>query len=139
MDMREVDAFPASTIKAEDLELKDAKLTITGVEMSEIGQGTDKEIKPFVSFQGTPKKLVLNKTNFSRIVHVTGEADTDNWAGHHISLYKDMTDFQGKLVPCVRVRIDGVAATQGPQAVQLGPPHPSESTDNTPSIEDIPF
>jgi hypothetical protein len=137
--MREADAFPASTIKAEDLELKDAILTITGVEMSEIGQGSDKEIKPFVSFRGTTKKLVLNKTNFSRIVHVTGQPDTDNWAGHQISLYKDMTDFQGKLVPCVRVRIDGVATTQGPQAVQSEPPHPSESTDNTPSIEDIPF
>ena len=131
--MREVDAFPASTIKAEDLELKDAILTIAGVEMSEIGQGADKEIKPFVSFRGTTKKLVLNKTNFSRIVHVTGQPDTDNWAGHQISLYKDMTDFQGKLVPCVRVRIDGVATTPP------GPPHPSESTDNTPSIEDIPF
>ena len=98
----------------------------------EIGQGKDKEMKPIVSFKGTEKTLVLNKTNFNRIAHLTQQPDTDDWAGHQITLFVDVTEYQGKSVNCIRIQM---APPQSPVQVDYNPDPKAEA----PSLDDIPF
>lgn len=35
---------------------------------------------------------------------MTGQDDSDDWKGRRVTLYRDTTHFQGKTVPCIRVR-----------------------------------
>jgi hypothetical protein len=41
---------------------------------------------------------------FDQIADVTGEDDSDNWKGRRVTLFRDVTEFQGKDTPCIRVR-----------------------------------
>ena len=159
--MKAKDAFPGAHLKWEDLEQRPARLTIDSVEMGTVGQGTDAEQKPIMSFQGTERTLVLNKTNFNRIAYLTQQPDSDNWRGHQITLAKDVTEFQGKTVNCIRVQVNGAAVAppmQAPQPVQpatqplrstapaplaapalLGAPVLEETPTGSLSLDDIPF
>lgn len=100
------DAFAATYLKAQDLMGQDVKLTIDRVEVQEVGDDT----KPVLYFRGKDKALVLNKTNASTIADQHG-AETDHWPGKEITLFPSQTDFQGKQVPCIRVRLAANAAT----------------------------
>lgn len=93
-------AFPSNYLKCADLQDRNVKVLIDRVEMEDIGG----DHKPILYFQGKDKGLVLNKTNSNNISIVYGD-DTDNWAGRELILYPAMTDFQGKTVPCIRVRV----------------------------------
>lgn len=130
--MKENEAFPGTHLKWQDVESRPAKLTIASVAMGEIGQGKDKEMKPIVSFKGTEKTLVLNKTNFNRIAHLTQQPDTDDWAGHQITLFVDVTEYQGKSVNCIRIQM---APPQSSVQVDYNPDPKAEA----PSLDDIPF
>jgi hypothetical protein len=70
--------------------------------------------KPIITFVGKDKGLVLNKTNATMIVDSYGD-ESDVWVGKEIELYPDKVNYQGQIVPCLRVRI--------PQAA---PPPPSD-------------
>lgn len=96
-------AFPSNYLKCADLQDRNVKVLIDRVEMEDIGG----DHKPILYFQGKDKGLVLNKTNSNNISIVYGD-DTDNWTGRELILYPAMTDFQGKTVPCIRVRIPTV-------------------------------
>jgi hypothetical protein len=56
---------------------------------------------------------VLNKTNADVIAYTFGD-DTDHWVGRKIVLFATRTQFQGKLVPCVRVRVPNIAPADEP-------------------------
>src|SRR5262249_32280749 len=71
------------------------------------------QTKTVVYFVGTRKRLPLNRTNWNAIVNVTGEIDSDHWAGHKIEVYAATTKMNGKTVPCVRIRTPAVR-TAGP-------------------------
>lgn len=47
--------------------------------------------------------LPLNRTNALTLSDAFGD-DTDDWRGKHINVYRDMTMYNGKRVPCLRVR-----------------------------------
>ncbi len=55
------EAFPSKYLKASDLDGKNVTVTIKSAELEEIG--FDKEQKLVLSFVGTDKSMVLNKTN----------------------------------------------------------------------------
>ena len=55
-------------------------------------------------FQDHDKGLVLNVTN-TRAIEAAYGAETDDWVGKSIELFGSETPFQGKSVPCVRVRL----------------------------------
>ena len=95
---------PGTYLKKEDLDQKnDTILTITGGDMEEIGQ--EKEVRPVLTFAETEQKLVLNKTNISRIYSAHALTDTDELKGKQIALYVDHEiDFGGKVVGGIRVR-----------------------------------
>lgn len=101
-------AFPTKYLAAHDLSGRDVTVQIASVALEEVGQG---DTKPVVYFQGANKGLVLNKTNAHRIADMYG-VETDNWRGKPITLYPSETDFQGKTVPCIRIRLQTQTATE---------------------------
>ena len=50
------------------------------------------------------KELVLNKINTNRIIEQNGSKDTDNWPGTKITLLATTVEYDGKDVPCIRVK-----------------------------------
>jgi hypothetical protein len=109
-------AFPSKYVSSADLQGRTASVSISHVEMEEVGVG---EHKPVLYFQGKQKGMVLNKTNASMLVTLFGD-NTDNWAGQPIELFSIHTEFQGKPVEGLRVR----AAQQPSQPMPATPPEP---------------
>jgi hypothetical protein len=121
-------AFPSNYLKAADLNDRNVKVVMDRVEMEDIGG----DHKPILYFQGKEKGLVLNKTNSNNISAAYGD-DTDGWTDHELILYPAMTDFQGKTVPCIRVRAP--TAKDRPQAAA----RPAPRSENPADDSDIPF
>lgn len=96
--------FERSHLGAWDLAGRDVTVTITKVTnpalRTEKG-GTTR--KPVIGFHGTPKTLVLNKTNMTVIVGLYGPKVRD-WIGKRITLYPTQTKFGRETVDAVRVR-----------------------------------
>lgn len=114
------EAYPSHFLKAEDLKGKTVNVLIAAVKLEEIGQGTKKERKLLVSFQGKEKKLVCNKTNANIIAKLHGD-NTDNWIGKWITILPREVEFQGDTVWAIRVSL---TATQTTQAAPPPPPPP---------------
>jgi hypothetical protein len=79
-------------------------VTIKGVRIAEVGQ--EKVRKGVVEFNEYDRGLVLNKTNSRMIASIHG-AQTDQWKGKKLVLYRSETSFQNKTVPCIRVKEAG--------------------------------
>lgn len=94
-------AFPTKYLKADDLQKREVKVTIDRTVMEDVGEN---EEKPIVYFVSKTKGLVLNKTNASKIALAYGD-DTVEWCGKDLILFPDVTNFQGRMVDCIRVRI----------------------------------
>lgn len=94
------EAFPSKFISAPDLQGGTAVVTMSHVVMEKIGD----DQKPVLYFKGKQKGLVLNKTNAQAIAYAYGD-EMDDWQGAQVELFTVMTDFQGKTVEAVRVRM----------------------------------
>ena len=93
-------AFPSNYLKAADLQGRHVAVVIASVVMEDMGDDGE---KPCVYFRGTPKGVVLNKTNASNIAVLYGD-DTDAWIGQTVTLFPAMVDFKGKSVEAIRIR-----------------------------------
>jgi len=91
---------PSPHISAEELE-GDTVVTIKRCSFEEVG--TEQVDKAVVHFDEFDRGFVLNKTNVGRIIALHGN-QTEDWKGKQITLYASETDFNGKVVPCIRVR-----------------------------------
>ena len=91
--------FGGDSLKAADLQGREANVTISEVTMKKFDNGS----KLVIRFAGKQKVLICNKTNANRIAYVYG-TNTDNWVGQPITLYVDLVDFQGKPTEAIRVR-----------------------------------
>lgn len=96
-------------LKAEDLKGRAIKLKISGCEILDFKEGGKKLA---LKFQGKEKGLVLNKTN-SKIVSKYYGKDYDKWDGKEIEIFPTETEFNGQLVPCIRVRVEPPKAAGG--------------------------
>jgi hypothetical protein len=123
--MNRNDAFPSRFFKAEDVKDKPAVVTIASVITERIGQ--DNQEKLIMLFEDSKKQLVINATNFDAIAEITGEDDSDNWAGYRIALVPKRVDFAGKKVDAIRVR----AAAQAPKT-------PAKHSESSPTFGDEP-
>ena len=94
-------AFPSKYLSSPDLQGRTVVVTISHVSMEEVGVG---DHKPVLYFQGKQKGMVLNKTNASHLVSLYGD-NTDNWAGSAVEIFTLMTEYQGKPVEGLRVRM----------------------------------
>ena len=67
--------------------------------------------------------------NAETIAEITGTADYEQWPGHTIELYLTKTEFQGKRVPCNRIR-ERQSKTSRPKA---------RAAPEEPDLEDVAF
>ena len=126
--MKFTETHPSKYNKASDLN-KAITLVMNYVEMMEI-YGQD-EAKPVLFFENARKGLVLNVTNGNTIAEKYGD-EMDDWCGKPIVLYPDKTDFAGKRVDCIRLKIPAVAVV--PAGV-IGGETPGE---NVPAVTGLP-
>ncbi len=87
-------------LTAADLQGKEIKLVISDGKKEDVGD----KAKWVVYFAGKEKGLVLNVTN-ARMIGDSYGKETDGWPNKEVVLYPTKTDYQGKLVDCIRVRI----------------------------------
>lgn len=128
------DAFPSKHLKASDLKGAIVSVTISHVEIEEIGQKKDR--KPVMYFSGKDKGLVLNKTNSKRIAELLGSPETDDWTGQRVALYPSETEFQGDTVECIRVKAATAARGNGARPKPQPEPEPEITEDD---LDPIPF
>lgn len=131
--MKMNDVFESKYLSASDLNGRDARVTIADVEVVRI-PGTG-EKKAAMTFQGKSKGLILNKTNWNTIAEVLGTDETDDWVGKQITLYPTETEYQGRVVDCLRVRRKKAPAASEWQE----PPRETAPTEPPAEFEDIPF
>lgn len=111
--MKMNDLYPSKYLKADDI-THPVNVTVADVRMEEVGQ--QKDMRPVAYFLNAEKGLILNKTCFIEISAITGSDDTVHWSGKQIQLYRTITPFQGKPVPCIRIRPVPAPQPQAPQA-----------------------
>jgi hypothetical protein len=114
------DIYPSQTLKAEDLKGQDCTVKIAGYESVSFDAGP----KLVLSFAGTDKTLVCNKTNSQTVASFYG-TNLENWIGKEITLFPTQTEYAGKQVACIRVRLQppqpAPAATPERQALPGNP------------------
>lgn len=99
--MKRNQIFPSRWLRATDLAREGQQVTIRNVTVEKIGE--EREEKAIMSFDELDKELVVNVTNWTSIEELTGEDDSDNWAGHAIKLVRVRVPFGGKNVEAIRV------------------------------------
>ena len=93
------DYFGGSYLKASDI-TQETALTIKEAKVEQLG---DRE-KIVVYFDEVEKGLVLNKINTSRIAKQLESSLTEKWPANKITLYATEVEYDGKDVPCIRVK-----------------------------------
>jgi hypothetical protein len=94
--------YPARFLKAGEFGGRDVTLTISAVSLEELEGETGKKMKAILTFVGTPKQLVLNKTNGLCIKAMFG-SETDAWRGKRVTLFPANISF-GDTDLAIRVR-----------------------------------
>ena len=99
MDMNS--AFPSKYLRACDVAAAPIKGRIESVYMDKVGDGE----KPILMFManGEEQKVVLNRINTDILIQAYG-SESENWRGQLVKAYKDRTQFQGKMVDCIRLK-----------------------------------
>jgi hypothetical protein len=94
--------YPSKYLKASDLKGLKHTLTIAHLEVEELGEGDDKQVKPVIYFDGKDKGLVCNKTNAQMVASKFGN-ETDAWVGQDIILYPTKVQFAGEMKDAIRI------------------------------------
>ena len=105
------DSYAGDHLKCADLKGREVTLTIASAALEKVGD----DIKIVARFQGTDRDLVLNKTNAGCIAEMYGD-ESDLWTGKKITLLPTQTEYQGKIVPAIRVKL--MAPANGGTPVQ---------------------
>lgn len=110
------DVFGGTGLKPEDLPQGMAvPCVIEAVKLVKFDNGDKLEIR----FAGKQKTLISNRTNSGRIAAMFGD-ETDFWIGKQISLNREMCDFMGDQVACIRVVQQNVQQAPGQPTYQPG-------------------
>jgi hypothetical protein len=99
--MKANELCPPPHLEAADFP-QETEVTIKSVSFAEVGE--EKANKGIVLFEELTRGLVLNRTNLKRIIEWHGN-ETDAWAGKKITLYPSETEFGGRTVECIRVKV----------------------------------
>ena len=103
--MKLTELFPSNLLKAQDVTDAGGEmpLKIANVEIKEFDGDNGKERKPILIF-ADERRMVLNKTNANIIAEMFGD-DPDAWINREITLHVQSVEFQGKIVPSIRVKM----------------------------------
>lgn len=103
--MKMSSAFPSRYLQANDLPPgRSVLVTMADVKIEDIAGDDGREDKPVLYFQGKQKGLVLNKTNANTIADAYGD-ESDHWYGKPVEIFPTETEFRGRRVACLRVRV----------------------------------
>jgi len=107
--------YPNRFLKAGEFQGRDVTLKISGVVVEELENEKGKKGKGLVSFERTPKQLVLNRTNGEAIKLMFGR-ETNAWIGKRVTLFPaTITDsFTGE--PTLAIRVRGSPDIDGPKS-----------------------
>ncbi len=112
------DIFTSTHLSCADLKNAEVTLRIAAVEVREFDNDGKKVSKPVITFEGYSKTFVVNRTNSTMIVEITGKTNTDQWIGSWITLFPTMVPYGSRTVEAVRVRAASLAqlsaASQAP-------------------------
>jgi hypothetical protein len=99
-------------------------------------------VKFIVRFEETEQALIANMTNSRIIAGLYGD-DTDDWIGQRITLYPTETQFNGRMVPAIRVRSKPPQAKRPAPARAAAPRRPGRPaqpmTQEEADADDVPF
>ena len=101
--MKVSDAFPSKYLAAADLAGRTVVVVIDSILVERVSEEPKKDL-PVLYFRDKNKGLALNKTNATTIEGMHGD-EMDDWIGKRISLWPTQTEFNGRAVPCIRVRL----------------------------------
>ena len=107
--MKMDDFFSSKYLKSEDLKGREVTVRIADVQTVKMQDG---QKKAALYFRGKEKALLLNKINANKIASAYGD-DMDNWVEREILLYPDTTNYNGSMVPCLRVRVPAASPASG--------------------------
>ena len=96
------EAFPSNYLKASDLKGHTVTVVMERCEWKQVGSDT----KLVLFFRGKEKGMIVNKTNANTIATIYGP-ETDGWMGQPITLFEQMVDYRGQMMPglrCMRPR-----------------------------------
>jgi hypothetical protein len=99
--MKRNDVYPSTWLKAADLGPAGRVVTIRNVTLEEVGK--ERERKPVMTFKETDQELIINATNWDKVVELTGEEDSDAWSGHKIKLARVQVQYGARTVDAIRV------------------------------------
>jgi hypothetical protein len=102
------DIYASNYLKATDLQPLGQRRTalVHGVAAEPIGPEQKQAlVLDLVTTSGKawPKRAILNKTNAFLMAAAFGE-DTDNWAGHQISIWAENVIFKGQVLPGIKLQ-----------------------------------
>lgn len=95
----------SQTLKADDLKGRSHKVVVENAEVVEFKENGSIRRKLVLRLKDKQKGLVLNKTNSKIVAKYYGD-DSDGWRGKTIEIFPTETEFNGSLVPCIRVRVE---------------------------------
>lgn len=132
------EAFPSRWLKPGDLKGQPCVLEIERAAYEAVKFNGKEQKKPVLYFAGTGKALTVNAMNFDTLVEITGQSDSDDWAGHVIEVFPSTVEVRGETVNCIRIRApeqgDMLAAAKSPKL----PPAP-EAPPKGDMDDEIPF
>jgi len=134
------DVFPSKFLKAHELNGAQPIVTIERVEFEPVGR--DREMKAVVYFVGKSKGVVLNKTNATKIIEISGSAITEEWPGTRVRLYATEATFGGESYDVVRFKAPGGKPAAMGRMTPAPPPPPVDHDDSHSgplTDDDIPF
>ena len=108
-------AFTSKYLKAADIPIgTTVRVTVESVTMENVGDDADIALdKPVLRFTNKRRAMILNRTNSDTIVGKYGD-DSDRWVGRELVLYVGETDFKGRRVPALRVKVPDDQAAPAP-------------------------
>ena len=112
--MNIMDLFPSRFLAASDFNGEPHTLTITGIEIEKMPDGT---AKPSIWFSESAKPLLCNKTNAVAVANRYG-VETSAWIGRPLELFPTTTDYKGQPTPCIRVRVPEAIQTAAEPATE---------------------
>ncbi len=126
--MKTKDMFPSKYIQAKIDLMKEGRplkvaTTITGL----VTESFDSGDKYVMTFGGTDKSLILNKTNYNTLMDLFPVDDTDEWVGKRVYLQAQEVDYMGKMVWGTRI---GLSVPD--EQEQDAPPVEDDDSENFP-------
>lgn len=102
MDASEFFKGKGTYLNAMHLAAGDLEVTIKAVELERVGR--DQEQKLVIYFDELPRAMIVNKTNFETLNEAFGP-ETSDWIARPATLYATKTEYDGKEVDGVRIRV----------------------------------